>query len=293
MGVAAVRIAVGVFLEGNKILQSLVDASVDRVALEKCCATTENKTLKHYSRTLSGSLSRAPTYNRVKTKTGRLTIKAGPPILTLPKAVRSVYRSQFKDGIILEIDFTSLEPRCASNIAGNSFRDYDLYSYLQKMLDIPAKRDTIKELVISLLYGAGDNRARKILQKDIIDANISKSFQDVKDFFKLDKMKNDLLLYAKTGQIFNFFGRPIPVDNLQPGILVNNYIQSTAVDLALLGFGGLIDRLDIRKAKPLFIIHDALIIDVSKEYIHDIKDLAGDYYKHDELGIFPWKIRSV
>jgi hypothetical protein len=282
-----------VFLEGNIVLGSLVDARVDNNILKELSASSENATLRHYSRSLSGSISEAPVYNRVKTKTGRLTIKRGPPILTLPKTTRSAYTSQFVDGMIVEIDFTSLEPRCASNLAGNDFTDHDLYSYLQKTLNIPAERDSIKELVISLLYGAGDSRARKILQKGAIDKNISNIFQAVKNFFNLDKMKNELLLEAKSGQISNFFGRPILVDSLQPGVLVNNFIQSSAVDLALLGFGELVDKFDTRKAKPLFIIHDALIIDTTKEYISEIKSLAGDYYKHEDLGIFPWKIRSI
>lgn len=282
-----------IFLSGNLPLVSLVDARVDMVTLKKQCESTENLTLKNYANLISGSISTAPTYNRVKTKTGRLTIKKGPPILTLPKSVRNAYTSQHKDGIIIEIDFTSLEPRCASNIAGNNFSDHDLYAYLKSHLEIEAGRDRVKEMVISLLYGAGDSRAKSILQKDSLEKNPEKKFQAVKDFFNLDEMKKMLTNQAKTGSLFNFFGRPITIDSLQPGVLVNNYIQSTAVDLSLLGFGDLIGKLDKRKAKPLFIIHDALIIDVMKDYIGEINTIAGDYYRHTDLGVFPWKIRSV
>ena len=283
-----------VFLNGNLPLASLVDAHVNTKELQKQCASTENLTLKNYARLISGSISSAPTYNRIKTKTGRLTIKKGPPILTLPKSVRSAYTSQYKDGgVIIEIDFTSLEPRCASNIAGNDFSDHDIYVHLKNLIGIQSDRNSVKELVISLLYGAGDSRAKSILQKGSSEENLSNKFQAVKDFFDLDKMKEKLAKQAKTGSLLNFFGRPIAVDNIQPGVLVNNYIQSTAVDLSLLGFGDLLSRIDKRKAKPLFIIHDALIIDVMKDYIDEIKAVAGDYYRHADLGIFPWKIRSV
>lgn len=284
-----------VFMEGVETLGMLTDARIDKEELKLQVASTENATLRSYSQKLSGSLSIAPIYNRVKTKTGRLTIKSGPPILTLPKSSRAIYRSSFANGEIIEIDFTSLEPRCASNLAGNDFTDHDLYSYLQNQLSINATRDKVKELVISLLYGAGDNRARRIIQSgSTLDVKKgTAAFQAVKDFFSLDEMKKKLLQEAKSGKILNFFGRPIAVDNLQPGVLVNNYIQSTAVDISLLGFGELIKRLDTKKAKPLFIIHDAIIIDTAKEYVQEIKALVGDYYRHSDLGIFPWKIRSV
>ena len=45
--------------------------------------------------------------------------------------------------------------------------------------------------------------------------------------------------------------------------------------------------------KPLFIIHDALVIDVNLDRESHIKSEIGDYYKHDSLGTFPWKVRRV
>lgn len=282
-----------IFFKGNHVLGKLVDARVDVSELVRLSRESENATLRHYANSITGSISVAPTYNRIKTKTGRLTISSGPPVLTLPKQTRNAYRSQFTNGAICELDFTSLEPRCASNIAGNPFLKSDLYEQIMGMLDIDIERDSIKELVICLLYGAGEYRARSILKKSVSDRNVQEILKSVKSFFAFDKLRKDLLEEAKSGIVHNYFGRPINVDSIQAGVLINNYIQSTAVDLSLIAFSDLVSGLNPMVARPLFIIHDALMLDVNLDRYDDINSQIGDYYSHEALGIFPWKIRRL
>ena len=55
-------------------------------------------------------------------------------------------------------------------------------------------------------------------------------------------------------------------NNMEPHKLLNYFIQSTAVDVALFGFGDIIRRLQVSglidRICPLFVLHDALILDV-------------------------------
>ena len=79
------------------------------------------------------------------------------------------------------------------------------------------------------------------------------------------------------GYITNVYGRIIKPKKTAPHLLYNYFIQSSAVDAALLGFSNGIDlaKKNEWKVRPLFIIHDAMIIDVhpdSMQYICDIED---------------------
>ena len=47
-----------------------------------------------------------------------------------------------------------------------------------------------------------------------------------------------------------------------------------------------------KKCRPLFIIHDALIIDVDKEHLDDIKRYVNTGYYVPGLGNFPLKIKE-
>ena len=58
-------------------------------------------------------------------------------------------------------------------------------------------------------------------------------------------------------------------------MLINNFLQSTAVDIALLGFSHLTNKLSELGVKFLFVIHDALIIDVPPEVIPKLQDTVG------------------
>ena len=80
----------------------------------------------------------------------------------------------------------------------------------------------------------------------------------------------------KFNRIKNFFGRNIFVEeNVSPYVLVNYYIQSTAMDIALLGFRNMVNF--IKKENllihPLFVIVDGIILDIHKDYLKYVEDL--------------------
>ena len=165
----------------------------------------------------------------------RLTIKGGPQILTLNKEFRSIFSSRKAGGCLFEIDFVSLEPRVALNFAGVHASNDVYLSFLQDS-NISVSRDTAKLAVLCSLYGAGNRRLDSLLQKE--DTNIlgSQLVKAVSKYFKLSSLKRFLSNQASDGMIQNYFGRPIEVDSARESILVNNYLQSTAADVAIAGF---------------------------------------------------------
>ena len=96
---------------------------------------------------------------------------------------------------------------------------------------------------------------------------------------------------AKEGIILNYFGRPIEVDNARESILVNNYLQSTATDVAIAGFSEF-SKAFANKCNSLFVIHDALIIEVEDQYLADVRRYVNKGYEVPGLGNFPLKLKE-
>ena len=93
---------------------------------------------------------------------------------------------------------------------------------------------------------------------------------------------------------FNFFGRPIwNADELSSNKILNNFIQSSAVDVALNYFSLLTTQLNHEKAKFLFIIHDALIVDVHNDYEKEFVNISSKGYNCSKLKHFPVEIEEL
>jgi DNA polymerase I-like protein with 3'-5' exonuclease and polymerase domains len=76
--------------------------------------------------------------------------------------------------------------------------------------------------------------------------------------------------HKQTGYIKNRFGRLLTVDRPQDNIFVSYYAQSTGVDVSLMGFGNIIDSLGSEGIRPIFVLHDALILDVHPDRLEDV-----------------------
>ena len=74
---------------------------------------------------------------------------------------------------------------------------------------------------------------------------------------------------------------------------MNNYVQSTAVDVALSGFAKVYEKLNKNQAKPIFIIHDALMIDVKEDYIDEFVKEVKQGYNCNILGNFPISVEDL
>ena len=223
-------------------------------------------------------------YDLTNNVTGRLVVKNGPSILTLPARYRSILESRFNEGNIISIDFSSLEPRFCLKLLGKDTKE-DLYEDFNKKLDLNLDRSIIKRAIISVLYGAHHSSLKEI--------SASKSrliFESIREFFELDKLLEHSSNIDSFGIRRNYLGRPLwNLEVKKENILINNYIQSSAVDIALNYFHELLGNIDLEKAVPLFVLHDAMIFDLSSDYIEEFINVIKLGYNHEKLGNFPIK----
>jgi len=280
------------FLESNSVFAKLCNSHVDRGMISQLNSKNDAAALRSLEKMAKDSILPIPTYSRTATKTGRLTITAGPQLLTLKKDFRKVFKSSFQSGQLYEIDFISLEPRVALSVGGSTPENDDVYSHFIEENEISITRDTAKLAVLCALYGAGSSRLDAVLRKDNKNINARDLLSRVSSFFGIPALASVLRQQAPSGYITSFFGRPINIDDGRQNVLVNNFIQSTAADLALLGFSKLADIFP-DGCKPVFIIHDALIIDVHPDVLQQVKDLTKSGFFHEQLGYFPLQFKRL
>jgi len=223
-------------------------------------------------------------YDTLSNVSGRLNVLRGPNILTLPKRCRNIFESRFDNGEVISVDFINLEPRLMLKLVNKEVKG-DIYNEIKNILDFEndLDRSIIKRAVISVLYGASHESLKNISASKAI-----KIFDSVKKFFEIEKLLELSLNIDKHGIRRNHFGRPIwNLDEVKENILVNNYIQSSAVDVALQYFCQLTRILDLEKAVPIFLIHDAIIFDIEKDYINEFNNIIKKGYDDKDLGNFP------
>lgn len=285
------------FIETNRILNKLYSCQLDMDKAKHELEMTTSAALTSFLKASKNAIIEPPQYSRVSTKTGRLTIKTGPQILTLKKEYREVLRSRFDGGSLFEVDFTSLEPRVAFNItAGEKLlpgekSPTDLYQFFIEKSNIQIQRDTAKLAVLCSLYGAGTSKLRSVLQKDGSTFSADMLVKRVESFFGLKEIFKMLNDQAQSGYITNFYGRPIEVTDTRRNILVNNFLQSTAVDVALAGFCQIVEN--IPSCRPVFIIHDALIMDVPNGQEDKLQDIVAKGFSDEKMGHFPLKLTRL
>lgn len=266
--------------------KSLSNAKIDLFAYKIFYNKEENSTTKSTLKSFKPfqGLSSNITYNFCGNVTGRLVVKKGPRILTLPKKYRSLIESSFIGGKIISADFSSLEPRLCLKLTGKDTSS-DLYEEINSILNLNLNRSVIKKAIISVLYGSHFSSLEEISRKK---AEIL--FNCIKEYFKLGKILEISKNIDNHGIRRNYLGRPLwNLEEKRENILINNYVQSSAVDISLTYFTHLINKVDCLKAKPLFILHDAIIFDVSKEYESCFKEIISQGYSHEKLGMFPLK----
>lgn len=139
-------------------------------------------------------------------------------------------------------------------------------------------RSIIKKITVSRMNGmqsqgiAGQIKSKlKSCSSVFIDELVGK----VDEVLGLDKVFNRL--YAEWTQengckfTVNFYGRPIACDS--DSLLINRFFQSSAVDLAMLGFANIVSYLNdtipdpeefaANTLVPLFLLHDMIVFDVN------------------------------
>lgn len=281
----------GTWVHGNKVLRSLQRSSVSR---ERYQGLIDEKvgnvrTVESFEPD-QGDIADEIRYNRFGTLTGRLTVEKGPMILTLNRVYRDIMRPSGK-GHIVSIDFSALEVRILLYESGRSCDDEDLYESIAKQIN--RERKQVKGAVISELYGSSKKLLGEALgmEGDELNAFVS----EVKGYFDTKTiMMNKKLQFMNEGFVTNKYGRIVEVDNPQEHIFVNYYAQSTGCDVTMMGFAKIVSLLakHAPNVRPLFLLHDAFILDVPEEDMDIVKKIKHVKVKGYEQK-FPLKLEIL
>jgi hypothetical protein len=283
-------------LQNLGFINSMKPARIASDKLNACDEIKNRNALESFSSD-SGGFMDPVRYSLTNSITGRSSVTAGPQILTTAKVVRSFLRSRYKDGCVLEIDFSSLEPRVALAIAGVKVDVRDVYDQVNaEILGGDLTRESAKLAVLSAMYGASERSLAESLPSHIKPRKVIESIRSRIGFEQaVKKIKSDM---ESSGRSTNYFGRPIispPDRNVRDAVLFNWLIQSSAVDVALVGFAKLVESMRHLGAEfePIFVIHDALLIDVREKHVDLVKTLCASGSTATCLGTFPLKVSRL
>ncbi len=286
----------GTLIEEHSFLVGLSRARIDKHKLSTYKKAEKNPTIL---KTLSGftpfddGMCRQVKYNQLSTSTGRLTVESGPQILTLSKKYRDIISSSHKNGVICQIDFVSLEPRVARKLSGNLDAP-DIYVDICKNVFMGnLSRDEAKLAVLCALYGVSQRRLSNMLKGSLKTSEVLKQINRYFGAYSLSR--NLAAQVEKTGIIRNFFGRELQVENRAKHVLISHFLQSTAVDISLLGFKALDASLKLRckSYRGLFVVHDALVIDIDRDDYDNMTDAVSEGVDIHELGNFPLSVEVI
>jgi hypothetical protein len=227
------------------------------------------------------SMCPPPVYSHA-TATGRLTVREGPRILNLHKDHRRILSSRFDGGRVMQVDFVSLEPRVLRLLAEGS-APIDIYSDVADRLGGAANRRQVKLATLKMLYGS----SRAGIAEEVGQIG-SKSIRQIEEYFGLPGLRAKLSSeLARSGMIRSYWGRPLR-EAIESHLLISHYTQSTAVDVALCGFGDLIRILQSEDldAVPCYVLHDALLLDVHPEALGRLGEIVASGIEIDGLGHF-------
>ena len=255
------------FQDCREFLRSLSRASVDNQKIEKYireCTSGPSvvSSLKSFWGDKESSKANQAIYSQTSTSTGRLVVKSGPAVLTLPSKNRDIIVPS-KRGTVFQADFVSLEPRVMRYVTGQEAAP-DIYEDIrQNLFHGQVDRKVVKLATLSALYGSSYKGIAKITGNAEASKNVIRRVRQYFDVERLEKSLMSLLIEEKA--ISNYYGRPLTISEIKGNILVSHFIQSTAVDTALLGFSKLFSRMTSSGVVPIYVIHDAVIVDVPFE----------------------------
>jgi hypothetical protein len=265
---------VNTWVPGNDVFKSLQRAKIDFGAYIGLVNKNVNnvRIVETFEPDVSG-FAKKVVYNRLASRTGRTTIESGPEILTINREYRNIIKSSFDEGSIVYLDFAGLEARILLYEAGGRCDELDLYGMIiEKILHGEFSRDEVKKAVISELYGSSKHILGKSL--GIKGAKLNSFIKKIKGLFRVSELRDRVKQqFAKEGYIENRHGRRILIDEPLNHIFINSYAQSTGVDVVLLGFKMFLDEFMPNEGiRPLYLLHDALILDVRKDIVQKIQD---------------------
>ena len=277
------------YIKTRAFIKTLSRSLIDKLLLDKYISEETNPTLVSILgsfRPSDDGFSRRCDYSLSNTRTGRATIIEGPQILTLPAKYRDILCPTRKH-VLVQLDFVSLEPRVSLGLAGIKNIPSDIYHFInEKLFNNALTRSQIKMVTLCALYGISATKLSEIMSGN----NCETVIRELKDFFsvpsQLKAMKNQL---STNGFLQNYFGRPLFFEEDSEHLLFSHFVQSTAVDIALMGFSHLQKLMQMEGVfiRPIFIIHDALILETRWDDIDKIKHMCQKGINIDGIGNFP------
>lgn len=262
-----------VWVSGNAVFKALRTCSVDRTEWERLVLSGAGNipALRSFEPDDEG-FADPVRYDRFKTLTGRLTVAHGPQILTLKREHRSIIRSSYgDDGGVYGLDFAALEARILLYEFGRKCDDVDFYNKIANELGYDRK--AIKGAVLAKMYGMNDHGLGKRL--GIAGKELHSFLRKFDSHFSTDELLRRIKAqFVTTGKVINRYGRPVVVDEPLDHLFISYYGQSTGVDVTMLGFKQVIDRLaDVPRVRPIFLLHDALLLDIHKDDLPFVRTL--------------------
>lgn len=276
-------------LEARRQLCELSEGRVDPAAWAEIMREDPSPALESFEPDDSGMV-RPPTYDQVASVTGRLTVTAGPQILTLRKDMRRVIVPSRRGRRVVMVDFVSHEPRVALCMAGVDPPE-DIYGWYRDEMMPTITRDVAKLAIIGTLYGMSAGTLSEKLDSTIVEARVIS--ESVRSHFGLQGLERRLVAeHRDKGIIRSHFGRKIRPTSSAPGTLVNNYVQSTAHDVGMMGFRRIADELAscLIPVRFLYFIHDAAVLEISERHEDNLREICEQPVRFGDA--FPGSIRA-
>ena len=230
------------------------------------------------------------TYDQAGTATGRLTVKKGPRILTLPSRYRDILKPS--DGCeVVQIDLVSAEPRTALYVAGKEAAG-DVYNQISNDLNLNVERDVVKVASLSALYGAGSSSLAEILGSR---PQARRVISSLRSHFGVQRIESQLMSDLKSnGYITNLFGRKLMTRKDEYQKVYSHFMQSTTSDAAICMFSQACEMLKSADSnfKAFYVIHDALVCEISKDLRPQLEKLTQKL-SLGGVGLYETKMTSV
>ena len=281
------------FLEIRRQLGDLRQAHIDARLWDQSIKDDPTPALESFEPDQQG-LAQPVLYDQISSITGRLTVHSGPQILTLRRDHRKLIRPSKRGRSVIMLDFVSHEPRVALGIAGVDAPE-DIYTWFRDEHCESVSRDNAKVAIIGTLYGMSSSTLAEKLDTNLVQARAISEI--VRSTFGIKTLEAALLEeIRREGHIRSHFGRRIVPSSTAPGVLVNSYLQSTAMDLGMAGFRQVLASLagSMIEVSPLFYIHDAMVVEVSDRRLSEVVDLS-----HREItipgcpGTYRFKVKEL
>jgi len=241
----------------NKMIYEIAERDV-KIDLSKLLETANISAYKNIDK-----IKKKVKYNMFGAITGRLSTEHDSfPILTLSKNLRGVI--QPTNDFLLELDFNAFEPRILIALNGKEQPKEDLHDWNRDNIFLGMSREDSKKKFLAWLY---DSKGTVKL----IDSQKRK----LNSLYNKEQIKK---MYYDENLVKNYFGREVKSDEDH---CLNYIVQSTAADVFLRQAIKINKLLEGKNSFIKFLIHDSIVLDVSKEDIGMLTDIFNTFSDTD------------